>query len=165
MTSIRIGDYSDHSSVAEVDAFDPSMCAADETDPIAEAFARNGDTFRYGKPRQVIDSGFVMTPELREQLDEITAGSLDAATRQPDSPVHPNQRNVFPPRHATTGEPEALVEVSHPLVRTHARTQGRALFIDLDRAKHVVPLAMAFLPSLAQLQQNSWTRIGRLSYP
>ena len=54
-----------------------------------------------------------------------------------------NNRDAFPPRVSARGPNEALVEVRHPIVRTHPLTGGRALYIDLDRATHVEGLAEA----------------------
>lgn len=44
-------------------------------DPVAPT--KDGDSFRYSERRQIIDSGFVMTDELREKLGELTFGGLD----------------------------------------------------------------------------------------
>ncbi len=44
---------------------------------------------------------------------------------------------AFPPRRAATDEPRILVDVTHPLVRTHARAGTTSLFLDLDRAKFI----------------------------
>jgi len=44
---------------------------------------------------------------------------------------------AFPPRQAATDEARKLVDVLHPLVRTHARAGTRSLFLDLDRAKFI----------------------------
>lgn len=66
---------------------------------------------------------------------------LDAATRARTEPLRVvyahNNEDAFPPRRAARGPADALVEVTHPLVRTHAVAGTRALFLDLDRAKHV----------------------------
>jgi len=48
-----------------------------------------------------------------------------------------NNKGAFPPRVAATGANEALVEVTHPIVRTHPVTGRSALYIDLDRVTHV----------------------------
>lgn len=48
-----------------------------------------------------------------------------------------NNEDAFPPRRAARGPAEALIDVSHPLVRTHPVAGTRALFLDLDRATHV----------------------------
>jgi alpha-ketoglutarate-dependent taurine dioxygenase len=44
-------------------------------DPVGRT--RDGAEFRYGEARQIIDSGFVMTDEVREKLGDITFGGLD----------------------------------------------------------------------------------------
>jgi alpha-ketoglutarate-dependent taurine dioxygenase len=44
-------------------------------DPVARA--KDGAAFRYSEPRQIIDSGFVMTDEIREKLGSLTFGGLD----------------------------------------------------------------------------------------
>lgn len=54
-----------------------------------------------------------------------------------------NNEDAFPPRRAARGPADALVEVTHPLVRTHPVAGTRALFLDLDRAKHVEGMPIA----------------------
>ncbi|HTO70112.1 MAG TPA: TauD/TfdA family dioxygenase [Myxococcota bacterium] len=54
-----------------------------------------------------------------------------------------NNEDAFPPRRAARGPNDALVEVTHPLVRTHALAGTRSLFLDLDRAKHVAGMPVA----------------------
>jgi taurine dioxygenase len=54
-----------------------------------------------------------------------------------------NNEDAFPPRRSAKGPADVLEEVSHPLVRTHAVSGRRALFLDLDRAKHVEGLPVA----------------------
>ena len=44
-------------------------------DPVARA--KDGTEFRYDEPRQIIDSGFVLTDEIRAQLGERSFGGLD----------------------------------------------------------------------------------------
>jgi alpha-ketoglutarate-dependent taurine dioxygenase len=162
-------------------------------DPVAQTI--DGSTIRYGERRQVIDAGFVMTDELREQLGEGSLGGDDvrpglfqffhtddsyverpaAATvlharelpeggggdtvfmdmRAAYELLEPDRRasleglhalhaydnhDAFPPRPSASGELEALVEVSHPVVRAHPRNGRPALYMDLDRATHVVEL-------------------------
>jgi alpha-ketoglutarate-dependent taurine dioxygenase len=46
-------------------------------DPVGRT--RDGGTFRYDQPRQVIDSGFVMTDEVRAKLGDLQFGGLDDA--------------------------------------------------------------------------------------
>jgi taurine dioxygenase len=47
-----------------------------------------------------------------------------------------------------------LVDVSHPLVRTHPVAGTRALYLDLDRAKHVEGLPVAEGRALLQALQD-----------
>lgn len=44
-------------------------------DPVARA--KDGKAFRYSEPRQIIDSGFVMTDEIRAKLGDLSFGGLD----------------------------------------------------------------------------------------
>jgi len=175
-------------------------------DPVGRA--KDGSTFRYGEPRQIIDSGFVMTDEVREKLGDLSFGGLDderpglfetfhcddTYTEEPASAtvLHAralppsgggptcfidmraayqlldastrerlrglrvvyayNNEDAFPPRRAARGPAEVLVEISHPLVRTHPVAGTRSLFLDLDRATHVegmpIPEGRALLQEL-----------------
>jgi len=180
-------------------------------DPVGRT--KQGGTFRYSEPRQVIDSGFVLTDALREKLGDVAFGgldddrpalfetfhcddtyteeparatvlharalpgngggptcfidmrgahdSLDAATRQRVEGLRVvyafNNEDAFPPRRACRGEGEVLVDVVHPLVRTHPVAGTKALFLDLDRAKHVEGMPIdegrALLQSLQDLAE------------
>ena len=160
-------------------------------DPVGRTV--DGGEIRYDQERQIIDTGFVLTDELREQLGDPTFGGLDDrrpglfetfhcddtytekparatvlhARELPPSGGGPtcfidmrdayerlktatkrevdglrvlyayNNDDAFPPRRSARGPSEVLVEVDHPLIRTHAVAGTRALFCDLDRAKHV----------------------------
>ena len=176
---------------------DELQAVASMIGPIKDPLARtvDGSTIRYGERRQVIDAGFVMTDEIREQLGDGSLGGDDlrpglfqffhtddsyverpaAATvlHARDLPVggggdtvfldmrvafdqlDPDRRaallglhavhaydnhDAFPPRPSASGELDALVEVSHPFVRAHPRNGRPALYMDLDRATHVVEL-------------------------
>ena len=160
-------------------------------DPVGRT--RGGGQIRYSPLLQVIDSGFVMTDDIRQKLGALSFGGLDderpglfetfhcddTYTEQPAAVtvLHAralppsgggptyfidmrgayeklpastqreleglrvvyayNNEEAFPPRRSARGPAEALVDVSHPLVRTHPITGTRALFLDLDRAKQV----------------------------
>ncbi len=177
-------------------------------DPVARA--KDGSTFRYSEPRQIIDSGFVMTDEIREKLGDLSFGgldderpglfetfhcddtyteepamatvlharqlppsgggptcfidmraayaSLDAATRKRIEGLRVvyayNNEDAFPPRRAARGPAEVLVEVSHPLLRTHPVAGTRAIYLDLDRATHVEGMPIAEGRALLQELQD-----------
>ena len=177
-------------------------------DPVERT--RDGGRMRYDQPRQVIDSGFVMTDEVREKLGDLSFGGLDdrrpglfetfhcddtyterpaaatvlharelppsgggptcfldmrAAWERLDAGTqraieglrvvyHYNNEDAFPPRRAARGPADALVEVSHPLVRTHPVAGTRALYLDLDRAKHVEGMGVSEGRALLQRLQD-----------
>jgi alpha-ketoglutarate-dependent taurine dioxygenase len=182
-------------------------------DPVGRT--QDGGMLRYAEPRQIIDSGFVMTDDLRDKLGNLSFGGLDDrrpglfetfhtddtyteeparatvlhARELPASGGGPtcfldmraayelldvatrarleglrvvyahNNEGAFPPRRAARGPADALLEVSHPLVRTHPVAGTRALFLDLDRAKHVESLPVAEGRALLQrLQDHAETR-------
>jgi alpha-ketoglutarate-dependent taurine dioxygenase len=83
---------------------------------------------------------------------------LDAATRHSLERLRVvyanNNEDAFPPRRSARGPADALVEVSHPLVRTHPVAGTRALFLDLDRAKHVEGMPVAEGRALLQRLQD-----------
>jgi alpha-ketoglutarate-dependent taurine dioxygenase len=76
-----------------------------------------------------------------------------------------NNGGAFPPRVAAEGPSEQLVEVSHPMVRSHPITGSAALYIDLDRATHIEGMAehegRALLRSL---QDHSEERAPRYAH-
>ncbi|MFT5100841.1 MAG: alpha-ketoglutarate-dependent taurine dioxygenase [Planctomycetaceae bacterium] len=73
-----------------------------------------------------------------------------------------NNDNAFPPRRAASSEADCLVEVIHPLIRTHPITDRRALFVDLDRAKHIVDMTQTAGRQLLQsLQDHAETHAQR----
>jgi alpha-ketoglutarate-dependent taurine dioxygenase len=55
------------------------QCVARLFGPIKDPVGRtkDGGTYRYSEPRQIIDSGFVMTDEIREMLGDVSFGGLD----------------------------------------------------------------------------------------
>jgi taurine dioxygenase len=180
--------------------------------PIKDPVGRTADggTFRYADPKQIIDSGFVLTDEMRAQLGGLSFGGLDDrrpglfetfhtddtyteapavatvlhARELPPSGGGPtcfldmraayelldaatrgrldrlrvvyahNNEDAFPPRRAARGPADVLVEVTHPLVRTHPVTGRRALYLDLDRAKHIEGMPIAEGRSLLQQVQD-----------
>ena len=65
-----------------------------------------------------------------------------------------NNRGVFAGRAPAEGLFEQLVEVSHPIVRSHPVTRGPSLYIDLDRATHVEGMSETEGRSLLQLLQD-----------
>ncbi|MFT4819311.1 MAG: alpha-ketoglutarate-dependent taurine dioxygenase [Candidatus Azotimanducaceae bacterium] len=98
-----------------------------------------------GGPTHFMDmrSAFDLLPEA-QQL-ELTALQILYAH---------NNGNAFPPRRAASSEADSLIEVTHPLIRTHHMTGRRALFIDLDRAKHIIGMAQTAGRQLLQSLQD-----------
>src|SRR5262245_6961101 len=188
-------------------------------DPIGRT--KDGGTLRYSDAKQIIDSGLVLTDEMREQLGSLSFGGLDdqrpglfetfhtddtyteepasatvlharqlppsgggptyfldmraayqmldAATRARLDGLHVvyayNNEDAFPPRRAAHGPADALVEITHPLVRTHPLAATRALFLDLDRAKHIEGMSIAEgRRLLQQLQDHAETRAPRCQH-
>ena len=177
-------------------------------DPVGRT--KDGGTLRYSDQRQIIDSGFILTDEMREQLGSLSFGGLDdrrpglfetfhtddtyteapavatvlharelppsgggptcfldmraayqlldAATRARVDSLRVvyayNNEDAFPPRRAAHGPTDALVDVTHPLVRTHPLARTRALYLDLDRARHVEGMAIAEGRRLLQSLQD-----------
>ena len=193
--------------------------ADDELQAVAQLFGpikdpvgrtKDGGQLRYLARRQTIDSGLVMTDELRAKQGRVTQGGLDDqrpylfetfhvddtyteapasatvlharelppsgggptcfldmraalarlddATRRRIEPLHVryafNNDDAFATRRSSRGPNEALVEVVHPLVRTHPIAGTRSLFLDLDRAKHVEGMAVAEGRALLQRLQD-----------
>jgi taurine dioxygenase len=174
------------------------------------ARAKDGSAFRYGEPRQIIDSGFVLSDEVRPKLGDLSFGGLDdrrpglfetyhtddtytaepatatvlharelppsgggpthfldmraahqlldAATRERISGLRAryayNNEGAFPTRRSAHGPADVLEEVAHPLVRTHPISGARALFLDLDRAKHIEDLPLGEGRALLQQLQD-----------
>jgi taurine dioxygenase len=83
---------------------------------------------------------------------------LDVATRRQIETLRVvyahNNEDAFPPRRAARGPADVLVDVAHPLVRTHPVAGTRALFLDLDRAKHVEGMPVAAGRALLQRLQD-----------
>src|SRR5262249_29966362 len=65
-----------------------------------------------------------------------------------------NNHDAFPPRVSAAGPFEALVDVAHPIARRHPVTGAPVLYIDLDRANHVVDLPVADGRALLQRLQD-----------
>jgi alpha-ketoglutarate-dependent taurine dioxygenase len=160
-------------------------------DPVG--LAKDGSQLRYAEDRQIMDSGFVLTDELRTQLGDLSFGGdavrpgLFEAFHTDDtfaacpaiaSVLHARQlpttpggatcfldmrsafqlldeqaqieidglRGVyaydnggaFPPRPPSTGPNSGLADHAHPLVRRHPVTGDPVLYLDLDRATHVL---------------------------
>lgn len=61
---------------------------------------------------------------------------------------------AFPPRQAATDEARVLADVTHPLVRSHARVASTSLFVDLDRAKFVEDMPVDEGRALLQTLQD-----------
>jgi alpha-ketoglutarate-dependent taurine dioxygenase len=188
-------------------------------DPVGRT--RDGGTLRYSEERQIIDAGFVLTDELREQLGDLSFGGLDSqrpglfetfhtddtytedptwatwlhARELPSGPggntnfvdmraayvmLEPelrarlvglraaysyNNRNAFPPRVSAEGPFEALVDVTHPILRAHPMTGGPALYIDLDRATHIEGMPEAEGRALLQsLQDHAESQAPRYAH-
>ncbi|HVM95505.1 MAG TPA: TauD/TfdA family dioxygenase [Candidatus Acidoferrales bacterium] len=187
-------------------------CVAEMFGPIKGLVGRtrDGATLRYDTEMQIIDAGFVLTDEMREQLGGISFGGLDdqrpglfetfhvddtytelpaAATVLNAQELPPsgggdtcfldmraayelldteaqrrlqglravyayNNHNAFPPRVSACGPNDMLIDVAHPIVRTHPVTGRRALYIDLDRATHVEGLAIDEGRTLLQALQD-----------
>ena len=51
-----------------------------------------------------------------------------------------NNQNAFPPRRSAAGAADMLIDVEHPLIRTHPDAGTEAIFVDLDRATHIKEL-------------------------
>jgi alpha-ketoglutarate-dependent taurine dioxygenase len=80
-----------------------------------------------------------------------------------------NNRDAFPPRPAATGTLEALVDVSHPVVRAHDVTGEPALYFDLDRATDVEGIpeeeGRALLQSLQDHAEQNAPRYAHAWHP
>ena len=74
-----------------------------------------------------------------------------------------NNRGVFAGRAPAEGLFEQLVEVSHPIVRSHPVTRGPSLYIDLDRATHVEEMSETEGRALLQLLQTTPRRTRRVT--
>jgi len=121
--------------------------------PIKETVGRtqDGGVFRYAENRQIIDSGFVMTDEIRRKRGDVTFGGLDDR--------RPGLFETFHVDDTYTEEPAALAVL-------HARQLppsggGPTCFLDmrgayrqLDRATHVEDLDVAEGRALLQSLQD-----------
>ena len=191
---------------------DEFQAVAELFGPIKDPVGRtvDGEALRYSDARQIIDSGFVLTDEMRPHLGDLSFGglddqrpglfetfhtddtytedpaaatvlharelppsgggptcfldmraayqSLDAATRAQLEGLHVayayNNQGAFPPRRAASGPQNALIPVSHPLVRRHPLAGTRALYLDLDRATHVAEMPVVAGRALLQHLQD-----------
>ena len=52
-----------------------ARCFGPIKDPVART--KDGESLRYSEPRQIIDTGFVMTEEIKEKLGDLQFGGLD----------------------------------------------------------------------------------------
>jgi len=87
-----------------------------------------------------------------ELLDDKTKNRLEGLRVQ----YAYNNEGAFPSRASAAGAADILIDVQHPLVRAHPVAETRALFIDLDRAKHIVDMPVAEGRQLLQdLQDHS----------
>ncbi len=95
----------------------------------------------------------LLDPERRRSLEGLRA-------------VHAyNNEEAFPPRPSARGPNEALVEVAHPIVRTHPVSGVPALYFDLDRAKSVTGMPVAEGRALLQsLQDHAEARAPRYDH-
>ena len=85
-----------------------------------------------------------------EQLDECTKGLIEGLRV-----VYAyNNEDAFPQDPRPVAHPMLLIDVTHPLVRTHPVAQTRALFLDLDRAKSVEGMPLAEGRKLLQELQD-----------
>ena len=79
--------------------------------------------------------------------------------------AYDNEDAFFPPRRRSSGPSSVLVDVAHPLVRTHPVAGTQSLFIDLDRAKHVIGLPVEEGRNLLrQLQEHAEERAPRCEH-
>ena len=91
-------------------------------DPVGRP--REGGMLRYGEERQIIDAGFVLTDELREQLGDLSFGGLD-----------PQRPGLFETFHTddTYAERPALATVLHAR-ELPAGPGGNTRFLDIRAA-------------------------------
>jgi alpha-ketoglutarate-dependent taurine dioxygenase len=76
-----------------------------------------------------------------------------------------DNHDAFPPRVSAKGPLDALVDVEHPLVRAHEVTGGPSLYLDLDRATHIVGMPDADGRALLQsLQDHAEARAPRYEH-
>ncbi|HKJ25523.1 MAG TPA: TauD/TfdA family dioxygenase [Myxococcota bacterium] len=102
-------------------------------DPLART--REGGTFRYSEARQIIDSGFVMTDELREKLAGLSFGGLDDRRPGLFETFHVDDTYVAEPAAATVlharalppsgGGPTCFLDMRGALERLDADTRAR----------------------------------------
>ncbi len=91
-------------------------------DPVAQT--RAGETLRYSEEKQIVDAGFVLTDELREQLGDLKFGGLD--TQRPGLFETFHTDDSFTPRPALVTVLNARELPSSP--------GGNTIFLDMRSA-------------------------------
>ena len=96
------------------------------------------------------DTSFIDMRAAYHLLDQATQTRLDGLRAGHSY----NNRGAFPPRVPAAGPLEQLVDVLHPIVRSHPFTGEPALYFDLDRATHIEGLPEAEGRALLQRLQD-----------
>jgi alpha-ketoglutarate-dependent taurine dioxygenase len=113
---------------------DEARAVANLIGPIKDPIGRTraGDELRYSEDRQIIDAGFVLTDELREQLGDINFGGLD--------PLRPGLFETFHTDDSYVERP-AAVTVLHAL-ELPSGPGGDTHFIDMRAAYQLLEPAV-----------------------